>query len=57
MGLFENFNIALLRLEFFASPNDTIMLTYKSSHGYSILLLYIDDMIVIGNDSLLFFCH
>ena len=48
---FEKFNTTLLHLGFFASPNDTTPFMYKSSRGRIILLLYVDDMIILGYDS------
>lgn len=46
---FEKFSV--LDIGFFQSPRDHAMFIYFSSHGRTILLLYKDDMIIMGNDS------
>jgi hypothetical protein len=35
---------------FFASAHDSVLFVHVSSRGRTLLLLYVDDMIITGND-------
>eukprot|EP00268_Persea_americana_P044937 TRINITY_DN4553_c2_g1_i10.p1 TRINITY_DN4553_c2_g1~~TRINITY_DN4553_c2_g1_i10.p1 ORF type:complete len:308 (+),score=35.45 TRINITY_DN4553_c2_g1_i10:1732-2655(+) len=47
---FEKFRSAILQAHFYQSSNDSSLFIRRSSHGYTILLIYVDDMIISGND-------
>ena len=47
---FENFRGAILRARCYQSPNDNSIFIRRTGHGCTILLLYVDDMIISGND-------
>ena len=48
---FKQFAFHLLHLGFVASMADSSLFVYSSNHTIIYLLLYADDIIVIGNDS------
>lgn len=45
---FDGFSDALLELGFIRSQCDTSMFLHRASHGLTILLLYVDDIIITG---------
>ncbi|KAK9097387.1 hypothetical protein Sjap_022884 [Stephania japonica] len=47
---FERFNLVILQAGFVASEHDPAMFVHTSSRGRTILLLYVDDMIITGDD-------
>ena len=47
---FERFNSVVEAAGFTASIHDPAVFTYTSSRGRAVLLLYVDDMILIGDD-------
>lgn len=47
---FDRLSDFLLQLGFFSSPTDPSLFIFHSSHGILILLLYVDDMVVTGNN-------
>ncbi|KAM7529809.1 hypothetical protein LguiB_033219 [Lonicera macranthoides] len=47
---FEKFSTAILNHGFTQSAHDSAMFTYSSSQGIVILLIYVDDMIITGDD-------
>ena len=47
---FEKFNSIICQHVFSGSSFDTTLFLRRSDHGITILLLYVDDMIIIGND-------
>ena len=47
---FEKFRYAILQAGFYQSPNDTSLYIQHTSQGCTISLLYVDDMILSGND-------
>ena len=48
---FENFRDALLHLQFTQSASDPSMFLHRSSDGITVLLVYVDDIIISGTDS------
>eukprot|EP00268_Persea_americana_P050874 TRINITY_DN5577_c0_g1_i2.p1 TRINITY_DN5577_c0_g1~~TRINITY_DN5577_c0_g1_i2.p1 ORF type:complete len:317 (-),score=19.16 TRINITY_DN5577_c0_g1_i2:294-1244(-) len=48
---FENFRDALLHLQFTQSASDPSMFLHRSSNGITVLLVYVDDIIISGTDS------
>ena len=47
---FEKSRIAILKAQFYQSPNDNSMFIRRTGKGCTVLLLYVDDMIISGND-------
>ncbi|KAM7496324.1 hypothetical protein LguiA_020738 [Lonicera macranthoides] len=47
---FEKFSTAILQHGFSQSAHDPAMFTCSSTHGIVILLLYVDDMVITGDD-------
>ncbi|XP_026443007.1 uncharacterized protein LOC113342801, partial [Papaver somniferum] len=47
---FENFSNVVLRFGFTQSAYDSAMFTRSTTRGMVILLLYVDDMVIIGDD-------
>lgn len=47
---FERFRTAILKAEFIERHSDHALFTRTSGQGYGILLLYVDDMIITGDD-------
>ena len=47
---FERFSSVVEAARFTASIHDPVVFTYSSSRGRTILLLYVDDMILAGDD-------
>ena len=48
---FERFSSVVEAAEFTASIHDSALFTHVSPRGRTILLLYVDDMILTGDDS------
>ena len=48
---FERFSYVVEAAEFTASTHDSVLFTHTSPRGRTVLLLYVDDMILTGNDS------
>uniref|UniRef100_A0A6N2KNP9 Integrase catalytic domain-containing protein n=1 Tax=Salix viminalis TaxID=40686 RepID=A0A6N2KNP9_SALVM len=48
---FQRFSQFLLRLGFIASRADSSLFVHHSSHGVVYLLLYVDDMVITGNNT------
>ena len=48
---FENFSSVVAQQGFTSSPHDTALFIRKSSTGITLILLYVDDMIITGDDS------
>ena len=48
---FENFRDAHLHLKFSQSASDPSMFLHRSSNGITVLLVYVDDIIISGTDS------
>eukprot|EP00268_Persea_americana_P042892 TRINITY_DN4297_c2_g1_i1.p2 TRINITY_DN4297_c2_g1~~TRINITY_DN4297_c2_g1_i1.p2 ORF type:complete len:165 (+),score=16.18 TRINITY_DN4297_c2_g1_i1:205-699(+) len=48
---FENFRDALLRLHFQQSPYDPSLFLHRTLDGITVLLVYVDDIIISGTDS------
>ncbi|KAL0549896.1 hypothetical protein IC582_014391 [Cucumis melo] len=46
---FATFSSTITQLGFTSSPNDTALFTRRTPQGIVLLLLYVDDMIIIGN--------
>ena len=49
--LFEKFSSVVAQQGFTSSPHDTALFVRRSSAGITLILLYVDDMIIIGDDS------
>ncbi|XP_057734655.1 uncharacterized mitochondrial protein AtMg00810-like [Arachis stenosperma] len=47
---FDKFNITICSLGFTSSPHENVLFIRKSEHGVVLLLLYVDDMIITGDD-------
>lgn len=47
---FAKFNTAIQQLDFRSTSYDTIIFISNTNHGYILLLFYVDDMIITGND-------
>jgi hypothetical protein len=47
---FRKFSSAIQNIGFLQSKADYSMFTYKHGHSFTIILLYVDDMILTGND-------
>lgn len=47
---FERFSSVILKVGFVASEHDPALFVHTSSRGCTILLLYVDDMIITGDD-------
>ncbi|KAA0039639.1 putative mitochondrial protein [Cucumis melo var. makuwa] len=47
---FATFSSTITQLGFTSSPHDTALFTRHTSQGIVLLLLYVDDMIITGND-------
>ena len=48
---FEKFRDALLQLHFQQSASDPSMFLHHTSRGITVLLVYVDDIIISGTDS------
>ncbi|KAL0456401.1 UNVERIFIED_CONTAM: Retrovirus-related Pol polyprotein from transposon RE1 [Sesamum latifolium] len=48
---FSKFNNTICRFGFQFSPHDHALFIRKTTHGSTLLLLYVDDMIITGDDS------
>ena len=48
---FAKFSTTLSKIHFSSSPHDTALFLRKTDHGVVLLLLYVDDMIITGDDS------
>jgi len=48
---FAKFSTTLSKIHFSSSPHDTALFLQKTNHGVVLLLLYVDDMIITGDDS------
>ena len=48
---FEKFNSIVTQHGFTLSPHDAALFVQRSSIGITLILLYVDDMIIIGDDS------
>ena len=48
---FEKFRDTLLRLDFQQSPYDSSLFLHHTSAGITVLLVYVDDIIISGTDS------
>ncbi|GKU98654.1 hypothetical protein SLEP1_g11628 [Rubroshorea leprosula] len=49
---FDKFSTTISEFGFTSSPHDTALFIRKTNHGMFLLLLYVDDMIIIGDDVL-----
>ena len=49
---FEKFRFAILQAHFYQSPNDGSLFIRRTSRGCTILLLYVNDIIIGGNERL-----
>eukprot|EP00268_Persea_americana_P014858 TRINITY_DN16687_c0_g1_i2.p1 TRINITY_DN16687_c0_g1~~TRINITY_DN16687_c0_g1_i2.p1 ORF type:complete len:128 (+),score=6.31 TRINITY_DN16687_c0_g1_i2:78-461(+) len=49
---FEKFRSTILQAHFYQSPNDSSPFIRRTSHGCAILLLYVDDVIISGNNAI-----
>ena len=47
---FERFSTAVVAAGFQPSPHDPALFVHSSSRGRTLLLLYVDDMIITGDD-------
>ena len=45
---FEKFQAALLRLDFHPSPYDPSMFLHRAPSGITVLLVYVDDIVIAG---------
>ena len=50
-GWFEKFSSVIAQKGFTSSPHDTTLFVQRSSAGITLILLYVDDMIITGDDS------
>ena len=48
---FERFSSVVAHQDFTSSPHDIALFVQRSSTGITLILLYVDDMIIIGDDS------
>ena len=48
---FEKFSLVVAQQGFTSSPHDTALFVRRSSAGITRILLYVDDMIITGDDS------
>ena len=48
---FEKFSLVVAQQGFTSSPYDTALFIRRSSAGITLILLYVDDIIIIGDDS------
>ena len=48
---FEKFSSVVAQQGFTSSPHDTALFVRRSSTGITLILLYVDDMIITGDDS------
>ena len=48
---FERFSLVVEAADFTASIHDPVVFTYSSSRGWIMLLLYVDDIILTGDDA------
>ena len=48
---FEKFSSVVAQQGFTSSPHDTALFVRRSSAGITLILLYVDDMIITGDDS------
>jgi hypothetical protein len=48
---FSKFHRTITQLNFTSSAHDSALFTWKTDHGTVVLLLYVDDMIITGDDS------
>ena len=49
--MFEKFSSVVAQQGFTSSPHDTALFVRRSSAGITLILLYVDDMIITGDDS------
>jgi len=47
---FEKFHTTITKISFVQSPNDSALFIRHCSSGYVFLLLYVDDMVITGDD-------
>ena len=47
---FERFHDVVLALGFIESSSDYALFTCRTHHGITLLLLYVDDMVIFGDD-------
>ncbi|XP_052114160.1 uncharacterized mitochondrial protein AtMg00810-like [Arachis duranensis] len=47
---FDKFNTTICSLGFTSSPHENVLFIHKSERGVVLLLLYVDDMIITGNN-------
>lgn len=47
---FERFNSVVCAAGFSPSDHDPALFTHTSEHGHTLLLLYVDDMLITGDD-------
>ena len=48
--MISKFSSIISQLGFASSDHDPVLFTRKTRHGTTILLLYVDDMIITGDD-------
>ena len=48
---FDKFRTSILQANFHQSPSDSSLFIRRTSRGCTILLIYVDDMIISGNDT------
>ena len=48
---FEKFSSVVAQQGFTSSPHDTVLFVRRSSTSITLILLYVDDMIITGDDS------
>ena len=48
---FEKYSSVVSQQGFTSSPHDTALFVRRSSAGITLILLYVDDMIITGDDS------
>lgn len=49
---FDKFRGAIFTAQFYQSLNDSSLFIWRTSYGCTILLFYVDDMIISGNDTI-----
>ena len=47
---FAKFNSTVCQFGFQSSPHDNVLFIKKTTRGYTLLILYVDDMIITGDD-------